>query len=149
MPRRSIHSIVARRSSSTDRSMPWRADRAWRRNWITDTPGTSCGYWKARNMPALARSSAGQSVISSSPRNTRPAVTWYSGEPISDEASVLLPDPLGPMMACTSPGSTMRSRPRRIGSIRRAGWSGVSAGSAHRPSTRNNAVIGIILRACC
>ena len=65
MPSRFIQSIVARRSSSTDRSMPLRADSAWRRNWITETPGISCGYWKARNMPALARTSAGQSVMSS------------------------------------------------------------------------------------
>ena len=45
--------------------MPLRADRAWRRNWMTETPGISWGYWKARNMPALARSSAGHSVTSS------------------------------------------------------------------------------------
>ena len=53
MPSRFIHSMVDRRSSSTDRSMPLRAESAWRRNWITETPGISCGYWKARNMPAL------------------------------------------------------------------------------------------------
>ena len=53
MPRRCIHSIAETRSSSTDRSMPLRAESAWRRNWITETPGISCGYWKARNMPGL------------------------------------------------------------------------------------------------
>ena len=51
--------MIARRSSSTDRSMPLRADRAWRRNWITETPGISSGYWKARKMPALPRTSVG------------------------------------------------------------------------------------------
>ena len=57
--------MAATRSSSTDRSKPLRADSAWRRNWITETPGISWGYWKARNMPALARSSVGQAVTSS------------------------------------------------------------------------------------
>ena len=33
MPRRFIHSIVASRSSSTDRSIPLRCESAWRRNW--------------------------------------------------------------------------------------------------------------------
>ena len=45
--------------------MPLRADSAWRRNWMTETPAISCGYWKARNIPALARTSVGQSVMSS------------------------------------------------------------------------------------
>ena len=73
---------------------------------MTETPGISCGYWKARNMPALARSSAGHSVTSSPWNVIVPAVTSYSGEPISVLPSVLLPEPLGPMMACTSPGAT-------------------------------------------
>ena len=30
---------------------------------MTETPGISCGYWNARNIPALARTSGGQSVI--------------------------------------------------------------------------------------
>ena len=34
--------------------------RAWRRNWMTETPAISWGYWKARNMPDLARTSVGQ-----------------------------------------------------------------------------------------
>ena len=114
MPRRFIHSIVASRNSSTDRSMPLRADSAWRRNWITETPGISCGYWKARNMPALARSSVGQAVMSSPLYLIVPAVTSYSGEPIRVVPSVLLPDPFGPMMAWISPALTVRSRPRRI-----------------------------------
>ena len=65
MPSFSIHSIISRRTSRTDRSMPRRADSAWRRNWMTDTPGISWGYWNARKMPDLARTSVGQSVMSS------------------------------------------------------------------------------------
>ena len=129
MPRRCIHSIAATRSSSTDRSKPLRADSAWRRNWITETPGISCGYWKARNIPALARSSAGQSVTSSPWNVTVPARTSYSGEPIRVDASVLLPEPFGPMMAWTSPArdgevEALEDRLRhdaREGGIRRRG----------------------------
>ena len=95
MPSRFIQSIVARRSSSTLRSMPLRADSAWRRNWITETPGISCGYWNARNMPALARTSGGQSVMSSPWNRIRPAVTSYSGEPSKVLARVLLPGSVG------------------------------------------------------
>src|SRR5436309_14382573 len=43
-----------------------------------------------------------------------PSVTTYSGCPASTRASVLLPDPFGPMMACTCPRSINRSTPRRI-----------------------------------
>ena len=32
---------------------------------MTETPAISWGYWKARNMPALALTSVGQSVMSS------------------------------------------------------------------------------------
>ena len=32
---------------------------------MTDTPAMACGYWKARKMPALPRTSAPQSVMSS------------------------------------------------------------------------------------
>ena len=114
MPSRFIQSIVARRSSSTERSMPLRADSAWRRNWITETPAISCGYWKARNMPALARTSVGQSVMSSPWKKIRPDVTSYSGEASSVLASVLLPEPLGPMMAWTSPAWTVSDSPARM-----------------------------------
>ena len=44
---------------------------AWRRNWITGTPEISSGYWKARNIPALARTSVGQAVTSSPPETDR------------------------------------------------------------------------------
>ena len=67
--------MIDSRSSSTDRSIPLRADSACRRNWITGTPGISSGYWKARKMPALPRVSVGQAVMSSPLKQTRPAVT--------------------------------------------------------------------------
>jgi len=60
MSRRCIHSISATRTSSTEISVPRRAETAWRRNWETDTPGISSGYWKARNIPARARASGAQ-----------------------------------------------------------------------------------------
>src|ERR1017187_1524561 len=41
-------------------------------------------------------------------------MTTYSSRPASTCASVLLPEPLGPMIACTSPGLMVRSIPRRI-----------------------------------
>src|SRR5215213_3514916 len=135
MPSRFIQSMIARRSSSTDRSMPLRADRAWRRNWITDTPGISWGYWKARNSPLMARSSVGQAVMSSPLNQMRPPVTSYSGLPSRAVARVDLPEPLGPMMACTSPGATARSTPSRISSP-------PSAGRARRPSMRNSSLTG-------
>ncbi len=75
MPSFCIHSMMTRRSSSTDRSMPLRAERAWRRNWMTGTPAISSGYWKARKMPALPRTSVGHSVMSSPLNRTRPEVT--------------------------------------------------------------------------
>src|SRR6478609_7824064 len=45
---------------------------------------------------------------------TSPAVTVYRSRPAMTCARVLLPEPLGPMMACTSPAFTVRSIPRRI-----------------------------------
>jgi len=66
---------------------------------ITDTPATSCGYWKARNSPDLPRSSADHSFISS-PRNLIvPSVISYSGLPRRTAAKVDFPDPLGPIKA--------------------------------------------------
>ena len=61
MPSRSIHSVMRTRTSSTETSsVPLRAAMAWRRNWVTETPSIDSGYWKARNRPALARTSVGQ-----------------------------------------------------------------------------------------
>ena len=106
--------MIDNRSSRTERSRPFRADRAWRRKLMTETPAISSGYWKARKMPALPRTSGDQSVISSPRNRTDPEVTSYSGLPSSTEARVDLPEPLGPMRAWISPGWTTRSTPRRI-----------------------------------
>ena len=67
--------MIDSRSSSTDRSMPLRAESAWRRKLITDTPGIAWGYWKARNIPALPRTSTSQSVMSSPRNRIDPPVT--------------------------------------------------------------------------
>src|SRR5262245_21169818 len=44
-----------------------------------------------------------------------PSVTSYAGCPASTCASVLFPEPFGPMIEWTWPSSTSRSIPRRIG----------------------------------
>ena len=75
MPSRSIHSVISTRTSSTETSLSVRAAMAWRRNWVTDTPSIASGYWKARNSPALARTSVGQPVTSSPLRRMAPDVT--------------------------------------------------------------------------
>src|SRR5689334_5790728 len=66
-------------------------------------------------MPACARSSGCISSRSRPLYLMEPPVTSYAGFPASTCASVLLPEPLGPITACTSPGSMVRSMPRRIG----------------------------------
>src|SRR3954454_16889467 len=43
-----------------------------------------------------------------------PWVISYEGWPMIDEASVDLPEPLGPIRACSSPLETSRSTPLRI-----------------------------------
>src|SRR5579885_2231103 len=66
------------------------------------------------NSPSRARVS-GSIARRSCPRySTVPSVTSYSGWPESTRARVLLPEPFGPMMACTCPASIDRSMPRRI-----------------------------------
>ena len=75
MPSFSIHSIIISRTSSTERSMPRRAERAWRRNWMTGTPPIDSGSWKARKIPALPRTSVGHGVMSSPLKRIAPAVT--------------------------------------------------------------------------
>ena len=78
------------------------------------TPGISTGYWKPRNSPSRARSSMGIDSRSRPRNSADPSVTVNFSLPASTDASVDLPEPLGPMMACTSPALTSRSIPRRI-----------------------------------
>src|SRR5256885_1309440 len=47
-------------------------------------------------------------------RRTWPRSTLYFGWPMIASESVLLPEPFGPMIACTEPLSTTRSIPLRI-----------------------------------
>jgi hypothetical protein len=79
-----------------------------------ETPGISTGYWKARKTPFCARTSGSISSRSWPLYVTDPPVTVYAGCPASTCASVLFPDPFGPITACTSPGFTVRLMPRRI-----------------------------------
>ena len=78
------------------------------------TPGISTGYWNPRNIPARARSSIFISNRFFPSYSAVPAVTSKRGLPAITEANVLLPEPFGPMMACTSPAFTVKSMPRSI-----------------------------------
>src|SRR5262245_15555116 len=78
------------------------------------TPGISTGYWKARKIPSRARTSGVIASRSCPSKSTWPSVTSTVSRPARTWASVLLPDPFGPMMACTSPARTSRSIPLRI-----------------------------------
>ncbi len=56
---------------------------ALRRKLVTVTPGTACGYWKARKRPRWARSSAPSSTTSTPSSEISPSVITYAGWPIS------------------------------------------------------------------
>ena len=109
---------------------------------MTETPGISWGYWKARNIPALARSSAGQSLTSSPSKVIVPAVTSYSGDPISADARVLLPEPLGPITAWISPARTVEVEAAddvRERTVRaRLGWAGAQPLDAEQVPRRSS-----------
>ena len=93
---------------------PRTAVAAVRRKFETETPGTSTGYCIARNSPARARSSTVIASTSCPSSRIWPWVTVYFGWPAIEYASVDLPDPFGPMIACVSPDETVRSTPCRI-----------------------------------
>src|SRR5881397_4135264 len=61
-------------------------------------------------MPARARRSGDQRVMSAPPNVTRPPRTGC--RPITALRSVVLPTPLRPMRQTTSPGATLRSTPQ-------------------------------------
>ena len=109
--------IILRNSADDSGSNPWYLRfslTAYFKKLAMLTPGISTGYWNPRNSPARARSST---LISSRfiPSNdTSPSVTSNRSFPASTEASVLLPEPFGPMIACTSPARTDRSIPLSI-----------------------------------
>ena len=87
---------------------------AERRKYAFVTPGISIGYWKARKIPACARSSGAISSRSRPSYVTEPAVTSNAGFPARTCASVLFPEPFGPMIAWISPFFRERSTPLRI-----------------------------------
>src|SRR6266851_950815 len=91
-----------------------RALIAVRRKLATETPGIADGYWNARKTPARARASTGSFRRSTPSRRARPRSILYLGWPMIASESVLLPEPFGPMIACTEPLSTTRSIPLRI-----------------------------------
>ena len=63
---------------------------------MTDTPGMVWGYWKARNTPALPRTSMSQPVMSSPRNRMRPCVTSYSGVAEQGVGQGRLARPVGP-----------------------------------------------------
>ena len=77
-----------------------------RRYFVTVTPGTATGYWKAMNRPMRARSSVAASVMFSPPQMISPSVTSRLGWPMITLASVDLPEPFGPISAWISPPPT-------------------------------------------
>src|SRR5713226_4425272 len=77
-------------------------------------PEISTGYWKAMKRPSHAASSGFMASKSLPLNSTSPWVTWKVSRRASACASVLLPEPFGPMMECTSPAFTFRSMPLRI-----------------------------------
>src|SRR5438105_10840182 len=68
-----------------------------------------------------------------------PRSTLYFGWPMIVSESVLLPEPFGPMIACTEPLSTVRSIPLRMGFPSTLTWRSRITRSAGRPSSGVNA----------
>src|SRR4051795_12927304 len=102
-----------REISASPRWARW-AFMTMRRYFVTVTPGTETGYWKAMKRPMRERSSGAAPVMSSPSNRIWPSVTSSEGWPMIALASVDLPDPLGPMSAWFSPERTVRSSPLRI-----------------------------------
>src|ERR1700674_111913 len=95
-------------------SYPRLALIAVRRKLVIEIPGTTTGYWNARNMPMRARSSGSSSRMFFPLKRTSPLSTVYPGCPISVWDSVDLPDPFGPITAWTSPFEMSSDTPFRI-----------------------------------
>ncbi len=66
---------------------------------VTVTPGISTGYWNDKKIPLWALSSGANSSKSSPFKITEPSVTSYSSFPAITAERVLLPEPLGPIIA--------------------------------------------------
>src|SRR4051812_27484820 len=83
--------------------------------------------------------------MSSPWKKTLPLVTSYSGEANSVLARVLLPEPLGPMMACASPALTVNDSPRRISPGFSFGADSLGAGLACRSSMRKSSLPAVVM----
>src|SRR4051794_15063600 len=83
--------------------------------------------------------------MSSPWKKTLPLVTSYSGEANKVLASVLLPEPLGPMMACASPALTVNDSPRRISPGFSLDADSLSAGLACRSSIRKSSLPAVVM----
>src|SRR4051812_40939474 len=84
--------------------------------------------------------------MSSPWKKTLPLVTSYSGEANSVLARVLLPEPLGPMMACASPALTVSDSPRRISPGFSFGADSLGAGLACRSSMRKSSLPAVVMQ---
>jgi hypothetical protein len=78
------------------------------------TPGISIGYWNPRKIPSFALSSGDISSRSFPIYDTVPSVTSTNSRPARTAARVLLPEPLGPIIAWISPCLTFRLIPFRM-----------------------------------
>ena len=86
--------------------MPASASRRLSRTvWFSNT----VGFWNLRPMPKVAMLASSSLVRSAMPSNT---TSPESGRvlPVMTSIMVVLPAPLGPMIARISPGSTSRER---------------------------------------
>ncbi len=81
------------------------SSRLSRTVWFSNT----VGFWNLRPMPKVAMSASSSLVRSALPSNT---TSPSSGRvlPVTTSIMVVLPAPLGPMMARISPGSTSSER---------------------------------------
>src|SRR5262245_59916324 len=74
------------------------------------------------NRPSRARSSGSMSRRFLPSNSTSPSVTSKASRPARTPAKVLLPEPFGPMMACTSLAFSVRSMPRSISLSSTRAW---------------------------
>ena len=95
-----------RSSACSSRWTAWAETPVSRRFCPIVRSGTSAGSWKTGASPSLA-AAAGEDTLTALPLT---AIDPASGRitPVRSLTSVLLPAPLAPSSACTSPGSTTR-----------------------------------------
>ncbi len=78
------------------------------------TPWISTGYWNPRKIPSRALSSTGIASRFFPLYRISPSVTLKRSRPAITAAKVLFPLPFGPIKACFSPLSIVRSTPFKI-----------------------------------